>query len=619
MYDGGKAEASVERVASHDKRFRARDGAARKEAARAAGERRDASALPALLHLLHDRSTSVAAAALWALSRIGDASTVEPITALLTAPAAALRTGAVHALVALGTSEAAASLIAALPGGDEPLVAAILAGLETLPDPLVVPALTALLHDERGQARARASRALLQRPAASSAAILLELEATSATASPGFRRAAAHVLAESAAPESLDALLALSRDDDTRTRLYAARGLARRITEQSARNRLQALRDDERRDIAAVAASALGDRPSEESVGEAEPTGPDAGTPTLALPAGLTYLLMTAPGLEDVVAGSIEAFGKSRVLRRYEGVLQATLDAPSASLDAVRTVYDALLFAGILPHNEASTPRYRDTKLLRSAFTAIAQAHPDLPRTLYVGVPRDMAPGEAKRLRMAVAGDLALVGGRLAAPGAPAALTAEIVVLDGRPLLGIRLKERGSAQPVGGTVQALAAAMVLLTEPEPDDVFLDPLCGTTGGGLLRERELVAPYDALIGVENAPRVLAKVRETLAGTPDLTLHRKPPTALDLGAGTIDAVAALLRGPGLPDDSERFYTEIVGALAHVVKPGGRVVLGVVEARLMTAVLRAERDFARTSSTVLTVETVGSPIALFVLRRRS
>jgi len=617
VYDGGRTEALVEGATPRDKRFGARDGAARKEAARAAGERRDASALPALLHLLHDRSTSVAAAALWALSRIADPSTVEPIAALLVAPAAALRTGAVHALVALATPEAAAALVAAAPVGDEPLVAAILEGLEVLPDPLVLPALIALLHDERGQARARASRALLQRPVASSEAVVAALAAPSSTEDAGFRRAAAHVLAESAAPASLDALLALSHDDDTRTRLYAARGLGRLVAEQRARDRLQTLRGDERRDIATVAANALDGPSAATPADDAEPT-PVSSTPTLALPAGLTYLLMTAPGLEDVVAGSIEAFGKSRVLRRYEGVLQVILDAPSASLDVVRTVYDALLFAGILPQDEAQTPRFRDTKLLRGAFTALAAAHPDLPRTLYVGVPRDMAAGEAKRLRTSVAGDLALVGGQLAAPGTPVALTAEIVMLDGRPLLGIRLKERGPAQPIGGTVQALAAAMVLLTEPDPDDVFLDPLCGTTGGALLRERELVAPYDGLIGVENAPRVLAKVRETLAATPDLTLHRRPPTALDLSAGTVDAAAALLRGPGLPDDSERFYTEIVESLAQVVKPGGRVVLGVVEARLMTAVLRAERGFARTSSTVMTVETISGPVALFVLRRR-
>jgi len=618
VYDGGRTETSVEGVTPRDKRFGARDGAARKEAARAAGARRDASALPALLHLLRDHSTSVAAAALWALSRIADPATVEPIAALLKAPAAALRSGAVHALVALATPEAVAPLIAALPEGDEALVAAILEGLGTLPDPLVVPALITLLHDERGQARARASRALLQRPAASSPAVVAALDATSAPADSGFRRAAAHVLAESAAPASLDALLALSRDDDTRTRLYAARGLGKLSAEQDARERLHVLRSDERRDIAAVATSALDGPSTEASTDDADPVASVSSTPTLALSAGLNYLLMTAPGLEDVVAGSIEAFGKSRVLRRYQGVLQVVLDAPSASLDVVRTVYDALLFAGILPQNEAQTPRFRDTKLLRAAFNAVAAAYPDLPRTLYVGVPRDMTAGEAKRLRTAAAGDLALVGAQLAAPGAPAALTAEIVMLDGRPLLGIRLRERASAQSIGGTVQALAAAMVLLTEPEPDDVFLDPLCGTTGGALLRERELVAPYDGLVGVENAPRVLAKVREVLAATPDLTLHRKPPTALDLGAGTVDAAAALLRGPGLPEDSERFYSEIVESLAQVVKPGGRVVLGVVEARLMTAVLRAERGFARTSSTVLTVETVGGPIALFVLRRR-
>src|SRR5207237_5689398 len=121
----------------------------------------------------------------------------------------------------------------------------------------------AMLHAPGGPARARASRALLRRPAAAAPAVVAALDAAGdgpdgAADEVAFRRAAAYVLAEAATPAALPALLGLSGAPDPRTRLYAARGLGRLVqVAPAAGARLRELQSDVRRDVAAAAREAL--------------------------------------------------------------------------------------------------------------------------------------------------------------------------------------------------------------------------------------------------------------------------------------------------------------------------------------------------------------------------
>ncbi len=649
-------------------RLRAREAPVRKEAAREAGERRIAAAAPRLMPLLHDRNTGVATTATWALGRLGYAVATAEVAALLYASNTARRQAAARALGQFATADALAALLAALPDADDALAPAILAALDDLPRASVVPRLIALLRDPRGPLRARASRALLRYPTEALPAVVAALAQSSAEAQAAddatpFRRAAAHIVAE-AAPSSdtpdaaaaalaLPALLDLSHAADPRTRLYATRGLGRlAMGAPRAWERLERLRDDERRDVAAAALQALGDgealdetraRIDTEDVADAAsaetaPDDDDAPAGTGALPlelaAGQTYLLTVLDGLEDIAAAEVVEIKGARVTRRLSGVLLVGLDAPSAVLNGLRTVLDATLFASYLPpapgatgatgatDGAMTTPRFRDIRPVRQAFAAITAARPDLPLTVYVHVPRRMSQARARALRDAAAADLARVGARLEATRA--SLTADVVLASERPLLGIRVLSDAPGHrplPEGGLPASLnatlAAAMVRLTAPTPDDIFLDPLCGA--GTLLRERALAGPYAGLIGGDRERRAITLARANLAGLSDLTLQRWDATALPLPDASVDKAALnppYGRRAGSHEGNTQLYPAVMGELARVVRPGGLVAWITTERRLTTALLREQNSFAREDE--IPVETGGLRATVYLLRRR-
>ncbi len=654
-------------------RLRAREAAVRKEAAREAGERRVAASAATLVSLLRDRNTSVASTATWALGRLGYAAAAAEVAALLRASSATQRQAAARALGQFATPDALAALLGALPDADEALVTAILAALDDLPRASVVPGLVALLRDPRGPLRARASRALLRYPTEALPAVVAALSAPSDRAQESddatpFRRAVAHVVAETASTSdkpvaeamalALPALLDLSHAPDPRTRLYAARGLARLAADAPrAWERLEQLRDDERRDVAAVAREALGDgtvvdetRPAvvrENAAPDAETASDDHGasSETAALPlelaAGQTYLLTVLDGLEDVAAAEVAELEEARVTRRLTGVLLVGLDAPSAVLNGLRTVLDATLFAGYLPpetgapgapgatgategatDGTATAPRFRDMRPVRQAVAAIKAARPEAPLTVYVHVPRRTPPAQARALRAAAAADLARVGARLDA--ARAALTADVVLANERPLLGIRVLSDAPGHrplPAGGLPASLnatlAAAMVRLTTPTPGDVFLDPLCGA--GTLLRERALAGPYARLIGGDRERRAITLARANLAGLSDLTLRRWDATNLPLPDASVDKAALnppYGRRAGSHEGNAQLYPAVLGELARVVRPDGLVAWITTERRLTTALLRGQHAFAREDE--IPVETGGLHTTIYLLRRR-
>ncbi len=653
-------------------RLRAREAPARKEAAQEAGERRVASVASLLAPLLHDRNTGVATTATWALGRLGYAAATTEVAALLRASNTARRQAAARALGQFATADALAALLAALPDADEALVTAILAALDDLPRASVVPRLVALLRDPRDPLRARASRALLRYPLEALPAVVAALaessnetqgvddEAQRTDDATPFRRAAAHVVAEAvpaldrpdadtASALALPALLDLSRAPDPRTRLYATRGLARLATGMPrARERLERLRDDERRDVAAVAREALGDgetldetraRIDAEAATVNTETAPDdeiapAGTAALPLElaAGQTYLLTVLDGLEDIAAAEVAELKGARVTRRLTGVLLVGLDAPPAVLNGLRTVLDATLFASYLPPvmgatddattTTTTTPRFRDIRPVRQAFSAIRAARPELPLTVYVHVPRRMPQAQSRALREAAAADLARVGARLEAT--QASLTADVVLANERPLLGIRVLSDAPGRrplPAGGLPASLnatlAAAMVRLTAPTPDDIFLDPLCGA--GTLLRERALAGPYAGLIGGDRERRAITLARANLIGLSDLTLQRWDATALPLPDASVDKAALnppYGRRAGSHEGNTQLYPAVMGELARVVRPGGLVAWITTERRLTTALLRGQNAFAREEE--MSVETGGLRATIYLLRRR-
>lgn len=124
---------------------------------------------------------------------------------------------------------------------------------------------------------------------------------------------------------------------------------------------------------------------------------------------------------------------------------------------------------------------------------------------------------------------------------------------------------------------SLAAAMVHLTDPGENDVFLDPMCGT--GTLLIERGIAARHRLLIGGDIDQASLNAARENVGPRHkprDLLLWDA--RRLPLADASVDRVACNLpfgRQLGRPSELPALYGGLATELARVLRPGGRAVL--------------------------------------------
>jgi len=159
-------------------------------------------------------------------------------------------------------------------------------------------------------------------------------------------------------------------------------------------------------------------------------------------------------------------------------------------------------------------------------------------------------------------------------------------------LLGARLSDRTMRHRFERKVElpaalrpSVAAAMVLLTEPRPDDIFLDPMAGS--GTILYERMQAGPYARLLGGDIDPERVDAARKNVRGS-----RRKPGAGdtsqpdirqwdarqLPLDTASVDKVATNLPfGKQLGRDAPpaRLYPAVLAELERVVRPGGRIVL--------------------------------------------
>ncbi|MDQ3855961.1 MAG: methyltransferase domain-containing protein [Chloroflexota bacterium] len=172
-----------------------------------------------------------------------------------------------------------------------------------------------------------------------------------------------------------------------------------------------------------------------------------------------------------------------------------------------------------------------------------------------------------------------------------------LTLLNTEAFIGIRLTNRGqrhrdkAAHLPASLRPSIAAAMVSLSDPQDDDVLLDPFCGA--GTILLERAAAGRYKLLIGSDKSREALEAARANIGERhKPLELHRWDATGLPLDS---DTVTAVVTNPpfgeqlGSHEDNQQLYPRFLREAYRVLRPGGRLVVLSPERGIMRRELAA------------------------------
>ncbi|MCB8945362.1 MAG: RNA methyltransferase [Ardenticatenaceae bacterium] len=174
-------------------------------------------------------------------------------------------------------------------------------------------------------------------------------------------------------------------------------------------------------------------------------------------------------------------------------------------------------------------------------------------------------------------------------------------LLGSQLLIGIRLTDRTMRHRFDKVVElpaslrpSVAAAMVHLSEPNKDDVFVDPMCGS--GTILMERIAAGPYRRLYGGDIAPERVEATKKNLfqkVWLKSVLVRQWDVQQLPLNTYEADKVVTNLpfgKQIGQGQDLAKLYNAFFAELVRVLKPNGRCVLLTSEFDLLKEAVRQQ-----------------------------
>lgn len=201
----------------------------------------------------------------------------------------------------------------------------------------------------------------------------------------------------------------------------------------------------------------------------------------------------------------------------------------------------------------------------------------------------------------------------------------EVWILEegGEVLCGLRLSDRTMRHRTykNSTIAAslrpvVARAMVMMTQPCEEDVFLDPMCGA--GTLLVERGECARYRQLLGGDVREEALAAARSNIGPRyKPIELRVWDACNLPLDSGSVGAAACNLpfgKKVGSRSELADLYARCVPELRRVLTPGAAAVLLTSERALMERILQGAELFY--CERVLSLTVLGQRAFAFALR---
>ncbi|MFT5088215.1 MAG: tRNA (guanine6-N2)-methyltransferase [Candidatus Latescibacterota bacterium] len=307
----------------------------------------------------------------------------------------------------------------------------------------------------------------------------------------------------------------------------------------------------------------------------------------------MSYYAFTIPGLEGITAREItDLGGRSRERRR--GLVFFEWDGDPATLLHLGTAEDVFALvarepvslekegleqigalvegAGAWDVALAALHRAQPRRSKRVRFRVVAQRHGGGQRYVRKEVDRQVGEAVAQRFPSWKGVD------------EDAAVEVWILEENGEALCGVRLSDRtmrhrtykkssiaASLRPV------IARAMVTLTEPKEEDVFLDPMCGA--GTLLIERGESGRYRQLLGGDIREEALDAGRSNIGPRyKPIELRVWDACQLPLDMGSVSAAACNLpfgKKVGEKSELKVLYARFMPELRRVVTPGAVAVL--------------------------------------------
>lgn len=292
------------------------------------------------------------------------------------------------------------------------------------------------------------------------------------------------------------------------------------------------------------------------------------------------------------------------------------------TLQTVQAVYAVQHFA--VPRPKALLGHQHFTALLNQIRAIRDLSPPEAYRTLHINAAGSES-SVMKRLRDELAkaaglepapdeGDLLI---RLRHPPGEDGAWEALLRLSPRPLATRAWRVCNREGALNATI---ASAMAFLTQPKPDDVFLNLLCGTAT--LLIERLAQEDAQSAVGYDEDESALDCARRNVeaAGLADkIKLNRGDARDLPVAAKSVDAICADLPFGHLVGSHEgnvELYPAVLREAARVLKPGGRCVIISHEVRLMESLLDDSPHWA--TEQVIRVAQGGLNPRIFVLVRK-
>ncbi len=167
----------------------------------------------------------------------------------------------------------------------------------------------------------------------------------------------------------------------------------------------------------------------------------------------------------------------------------------------------------------------------------------------------------------------------------------------------------------GSLRPAVAAALGWLSEPDPNDVVLDPLCGV--GTILIERAHLGRYRLLIGGDSDREAIAAARANVGPRyKPIQLERWDATALALENASISKIVTNLPWGakyGSHAGNRRLYPRLLAEFRRVLQKDGLMVMLTAEVQLMREAI-ARSDLI--ADKILRVSILGASAAVYVCR---